>query len=207
MKKLVDLNSWKRKEHFLLFKNFAEPFYGVCVEIDCTQAYRKAKELKTSFFLYYLHKSAVAANQTEAFRYRIVGDEVYVYDSIEPESTIDRNNGTFGFCHFKYNEDYKLFEKEASLDIEKIRNSTTLVLPKNTNAIHYSAVPWINFTSLSHARQFSTGDSCPKISFGKMTQKTDGRKVMPVSIHVHHALVDGAQIGEFIDIFQCLMNE
>ena len=29
---------------------------------------------------------------------------------------------------------------------------------------------------------------------------------MPVSIHVHHALVDGLHVGQYIDCFQELLN-
>jgi chloramphenicol O-acetyltransferase type A len=29
--------------------------------------------------------------------------------------------------------------------------------------IHFSAIPWLDFTSLSHARSYTFPDSCPKI--------------------------------------------
>lgn len=55
------------------------------------------------------------------------------------------------------------------------------------------------------ARAFSYKSSIPKISFGKML--TEGnKKLMPVSIHVHHALMDGFHVGAYIDLFQQLMN-
>jgi len=92
-------------------------------------------------------------------------------------------------------------------EIEKVQNSNNF-LPAGSrdNVIHFSAIPWIDFTSISHARNFSYPDSCPKISFGKMTEK-DGRKTMSISIHGHHALMDGFHVGLFIDQFQKLMNE
>lgn len=206
MKQRLDIENWDRKEQYLFFKNFDEPFHGVCVNIDCTQAYRKAKELNTSFFLYYLHKSTWAANRVEPFRYRIEDNDVYVYDTIVLSATIDRPNGTFGFSYMDFFEDYALFEAEASKEVDRVRSSTTLELRALAEVIHYSAVPWINFTSLSHARSFSRGDSCPKISFGKVTE-VSGKLIMPVSIHVHHALVDGVHIGQYIDNFQQLMND
>ena len=72
--------------------------------------------------------------------------------------------------------------------------------------IHFSAVPWVDFTGLSHARSYTFPDSCPKISFGKVTEK-DGIKSMSVSIHAHHGLMDGFHIGLFAERFQGLMNE
>ena len=38
MKKLIDIDNWKRKEHFLFFSKFEEPFFGVTVKVDCTTA-------------------------------------------------------------------------------------------------------------------------------------------------------------------------
>ncbi|MEL6943777.1 MAG: CatA-like O-acetyltransferase, partial [Bacteroidota bacterium] len=37
--------------------------------------------------------------------------------------------------------------------------------------------------------------------------KSGGRKEMPVSIHAHHALMDGFHVGQYIERFQKLMNE
>jgi chloramphenicol O-acetyltransferase type A len=53
---------------------------------------------------------------------------------------------------------------------------------------------------------FSFEDSAPSISFGKMTE-CNGKRSMPVSVHVHHALVDGLHIGQYIDCFQQLMDQ
>jgi len=77
----------------------------------------------------------------------------------------------------------------------------------NENLIHFSAIPWVNFTSLSHARSYSFPDSCPKISFGKMMIADDGKRTMSMSVHAHHGLMDGFQVGQFIDCFQELMNQ
>ena len=83
MKQKLDLNSWNRKEHFLFFKQMEEPFYGITTTIDCTQAYANAKALGVSFFSYYLHKTLSAVNAIENFRYRIIEDEVYIFDQID----------------------------------------------------------------------------------------------------------------------------
>jgi chloramphenicol O-acetyltransferase type A len=45
--------------------------------------------------------------------------------------------------------------------------------------IHFSAIPWLNFTSLSHARSYTFPDSSPKISFGKMTISENGKEPCP----------------------------
>ena len=34
----------------------------------------------------------------------------------------------------------------------------------------------------------------------------NGKKTMPISVHVHHGLVDGYHVGLFLDALQQLMN-
>ncbi|MEH6408107.1 MAG: CatA-like O-acetyltransferase, partial [Leeuwenhoekiella sp.] len=109
MKTILDLSTWARKEHFHFFRKFEEPFFGITAKVDCTEAYASAKNNEDSFFLSYLHKALVAANNVEPFKYRISDDEVYIYDEIHGSPTINRPDGTFGFSYIKYLPDFKKF--------------------------------------------------------------------------------------------------
>ncbi|MDB2606149.1 chloramphenicol acetyltransferase [Zobellia sp.] len=205
MRKEIDIKTWYRKEHFEFFSEFDEPFYGITAKIDCTETCNIAKEKGHSFFLSYLHKCLVAVNRTVQFRYRIVDGKLYEYQTVDASPTINRANGTFGFSYLKYHEDFEAFLALALPAIEKVRSSNRLMPDESgENVIHCSALPWIDFTSISHARHYARPDSCPKIAFGKMTSEGD-RLVMPVSVHVHHALVDGSHVGQFMEEFQKLM--
>jgi len=206
MKTKLDINSWARKEHFNFFKNFDEPIYGVCVRIDCTIAYKAAKERGVSFYLYTLYKAMLAAQMIESFRYRIEGGDVIIYDHIHAASTVPRSNGTFGFSYIFYNPSFDDFIEAAKKEVERVQSSTILDKASRWDLIRFSSLPWIDFTSISHARMFSFEDSAPSISFGKMTE-ADGKRTMPMSVHVHHALVDGIHVGQYIDCFQELMNK
>ena len=206
MRTLIDIDHWDRKEHFLFFSQFEEPFFGFTVSIDCTLAYKMAQQKGQSFFLYYLYQSLKAANTIENFRYRLIDGQVYLFERTHASPTISRPNGTFGFAHITYSQNEKEFYAGALNEIKRVQQSTRLMpAVSSENTIHFSAIPWVNFTSLSHARRFSYPDSSPKISFGKMTEN-NGIKTMPVSIHVHHGLMDGYHVGLFIDTFQQLMN-
>jgi chloramphenicol O-acetyltransferase type A len=209
LKTLLDLDNWPRKEHFHFFKQFEEPFFGATVEIDCTTAYTKSKELGASFFIYYLHKTLVAVNTNEPFRYRISDDKIYICDRIDASATIGREDGTFGFSLIQYDPDFDHFKEIALKEIERIQSTTGLFTRtfENDNVIHFSAIPWLDFTSLSHARSYTFPDSSPKISFGKMKVSENGKRTMPMSIHVHHGLMDGLHLGQFVDSFQHIMNQ
>lgn len=207
MKTRIDIDQWVRKEHYLFFSEFEEPLFGVTVKIDCTKAYSRAKEEGVPFFLYYLYRALKAANQIPYFRYRIIEKEVYKFDVINASTTISRPNGTFGFGHIDYFEDEALFYERALQEIENVKKTTSLIPSGSVhNTMHFSAVPWIDFTSMSHARKFSHPESCPKVSFGKLID-VQGNKEMSLSVHVHHALMDGYHLGLFIEKFQNFLNE
>ena len=207
MKQKLDLNTWNRKEHFLFFKEMDEPFYGITTTIDCTKAYTKAKALGVSFFTYYLHKTLCAVNAVENFRYRIIDGEAYVFDVIDASATVMREDTTFGFSYMPYAENLADFAPIVQTEIDRIQTTTGLFTREYPeNIIHFSALPWINFTSLSHARSFTWPDSCPKISFGKLLDDNE-TKSMAISVHVHHGLVDGYHVGLFLEQLQGLMNE
>jgi chloramphenicol O-acetyltransferase type A len=197
VKQKLALENWPRKDHFKFFSQFEEPFFGVCVEVDCSKAYQKAKQKQQSFFLTYLHASLMAVNAIESFKYRISDDEVWIYNQVNASPTINRPDGTFGFAYMDYYEEFEKFYTSAEAEILRVQNSSGLIpAGSGQNVIHYSSLPWLNFTAISHARSF------PKISFGKLSDS----KQMPVSIHVHHALMDGFHVGQFVEAFQQILN-
>ena len=207
MTEKLNLDQWARKEHFHFFRKFEEPFFGVCVEMDCTRAYAYAKETGASFFLYTLFQSLVAANRIEPFRYRIREEEVWVYSEVHASPTINRPDGTFGFSYLDYHPEFSVFQEKARKEIEEVRKSRSLVpAVSGENVIHYSSLPWIHFTQFSLARSFSFPDSAPKICFGKMITRNK-KRIMPVSVHVHHALMDGFHVGEFLALYEELLKE
>lgn len=207
MKHKLDITTWNRKEHFEFFSQMEEPFFGITLSIDCSKAYQKAKDLNVPFFVYYLHKTLVAVNSIENFRYRIIDGEVYVYDQINASATIMREDKTFGFSLIEFNTDIHKFNLTAQEEINRIQNTTGLFTRSfdEPNLIHFSAIPWVNFTSLSHARSYTHPDSCPKISFGKLINENNTLKI-PISIHVHHGLADGYHVGLFLEKLEAEMQ-
>jgi chloramphenicol O-acetyltransferase type A len=49
-----------------------------------------------------------------------------------------------------------------------------------------------------HARTKGRGDSIPRIVFGKFAKHGE-RTVMPISVEVHHALMDGLHVGRYLN--------
>lgn len=203
----IDIANWNRKEHFEFFSSMNEPFFGLVQTIDATVAYQHCKKHSISFFTYYLHCVLQAVNEVENLRYRIVDGKPVVFDEIDASATIMRADKTFGFSFMKYSADFNVFEQIVTDEVARMQQTTGLFTRNDfkENLIHFSAVPWVNFTSLSHARSFTYPDSCPKVSIGKLVEN-NGRFEFSVAVHAHHGLVDGYHLGLFFNRLQELLD-
>lgn len=208
MYKKLNIKNWNRREHFGFFSQCDEPFFGIVAETDCTNAYHLCKEHSIPFFLYYHYQSIMAVNQTEEFRYRIQNGEILIFDKIHVTTTISRNDNTFAFSFIPFSKSFDEFLDLAKIEIDRIKNSSGLGVNENTSrldVIHFSTVPWISFTGVTHARNFKFPDSVPKITFGRYFHR-NGRIIMPVSVNAHHGLMDGIHVGHFLQLFEHLLS-
>ncbi|MBV9268639.1 MAG: chloramphenicol acetyltransferase [Acidobacteriaceae bacterium] len=196
----IDPETWERRAIFEFFKGFTEPYHGVCVRVDCTETFRFAQKHRLSIFLSLLHRSLVAAHQVENFKTRIVEGDVWRYERINGGSAVGRANGTIAFAYYRFRRHLLEFVEEATLEVERVKQRDDLERYTGPDLIRFSVLPWFDFTSISHARDFSQDDSAPRITFGKISD-VNGRCTMPVSIHVHHALADGMHVAEFLELF------
>lgn len=202
-KRIIDLETWNRKEHFLFFKEYDDPFWSVTIKLDASQLYQKAKQKNFPFSLAYLFGATKAANQIDAFRMRIESDQPVIYDKIHASGTVQRSDGTFGFSIHPYTPNFDEFIRQGIEENQRVRLETGLVSPYTGNAvIYFTVIRGAHFTSMDHARVQRNKASIPLIAFGEMRNGE-----IPVAIHVHHALVDGLHIGQFIDLFQKFLNE
>lgn len=197
----VDVATWERCSVFEFFRSFSDPFHSVCVRIDCTETFRLAKQERLSVFLSFVHAALASANEIDNFKLRILDGEVWRYDTIHAGTAVGRENGTIGFAHFSFRESLRDFVREASPEMERVKLRNDIELYRGLDLIRFSVLPWLDFTSLSHAMDAAKADTAPRITFGKISE-ADGRCTMPMSIHVHHALVDGSHVARFVELFE-----
>lgn len=198
----LDISTWKRKSQYYFFKNYQNPFFNIVANVDVDNLYQYCKKNKLSFFLGCLFISLKTANDIFEFRLRFKEDKVVIYDKIHAGSTILTDNENFLFCHFNFNEDIKAFCREGVLNIQRQKESNILDVNANKQAlIYHTSIPWISFTGVSNTQEFGKSEGIPKIVFGKFFEE-NGRKKMPLSVEVHHALMDGFHIGKYFQNFQ-----
>ena len=208
MKTTIHLATWNRREHFEFFSAMSEPFHGLVVNMDCTGVYQHCKAQGQPFFLTYLHKTLQAVNATQALRLRIEDGAVVDYAQVHCNVTVARPDGTFGFCSIDFEPEFARFVPPAQAAMARVRVAQGLGLdPKavRNNEVHFSALPDIRFTGLTHARRFGGAGAEPKISVGQVFQAQD-RWWMPFAIFVHHGLVDGQHVSDFLKRVESLFQ-
>ena len=195
----LDLDTWPRRELFEFYRDFDKPYFNICTRLDVTNLLREiAKHPGVSVALTYHYFVLKAANEIEQFRYRLRNGRVLVHDVINGGTTLMLPNETFTLVYFDYADTFSEFIGPAQRAVEETKKDAAFRPRHEDDArIHCTTLPWISFTSFSHARNWRREDSVPKISFGKFTREND-RTVMPFSVEVHHALVDGLHVGRYV---------
>ncbi len=200
---ILDLERWKRRQHFELFRHYEKPWFNICADVDVTELVARCAEPGgPSFFLASLWLSLEAANSVEELRYRLRDDEVVVHPVIHGGSTVLMPDETFAFAYFDYDPSFPSFAAEGTEELARVRSGAGGLKPATRDdMIHYSVIPWVAFSSFSHARTVKSDPSVPKIVFGKH-RRVGSRRLLPVSVDVHHSLVDGLHVGRFYARFE-----
>ena len=202
----IDLGRWARREHFHLFRGYDRPHFSVSTDLDVTALYEASRHPEgPSFFLATIFAGMHAASATEAFRLRVRGDRVWCHDTVSIGCTVLRPDRTFGFGYFPHEPSFARFAAEGRAELERARAGTVLLddeREEDDAYLHSTVLPWIRFTSFTNALR--RDDSVPKLVFGKRFAAGDTWR-MPVAVEVHHALVDGIDVGEFLERFQDLL--
>lgn len=204
---VIDINTWKRKQHYDHFRSLKDPCFGVVFPVDVSKAYDFSKTHGVSFFGKYLHDCMKAINEVDELKVRIKDDQVIKYESINASATLMRSDQTFGFSYIEFDNDLDQFLSHLISEKKRIQVTGALFpLRNDLECIHCSAMPWVNFSG--HKEPVSVVlNSIPKLAFSKTVKENNGKMMMNVSINVNHALVDGYHIGIFAEKFQHYLNK
>jgi chloramphenicol O-acetyltransferase type A len=197
----IDLETWKRREHYRLFRRYQQPCFSVTVDVDVTRVWKACRNPGApTFLLMSLFLMSRAVNDVEAFRLRLRPRGVWRHDRVGVGATIRRTDDTFGFARLEPDDDLDRFASLGRATIEKAIKTRRLE-PRRAgdDVVYHSVLPWFRFTGYTNALPGT--DSIPRIVFGRAVR--DGRRtMMPVAVEVHHALVDGLDVAKFFERFE-----
>ena len=198
----IDVRKWKRRDHYLWFRKYEQPFFSITADVDVTARWNASRRRAApSFFLTSLFLMLNAANAVEAFRLRLRPRGVWRHDRVAVGPAIMRPDETFGFVRLEPAGTLRQFASRGRAVIAAAEGQSGLVSNSlaGDDIIFHSVLPWLRFTSATNALP-GKGDSIPRILFGRCVREGKRMK-MPVSVEVHHALVDGLDVARFFERF------
>ncbi|MBM6992381.1 MAG: chloramphenicol acetyltransferase [Prevotella sp.] len=209
MKHQVDIATWSRRDNWRFMKEFANSWYSITSEVDCTEALEQSKREHTSFFIKYLYALLRAANEVREFGYRPDGEGVCWFDSIGATVPLAVEGGTFYTILVPYIEDYEAFYQKVKDLSEHIPEdgdpygvNRELIESGETGVINISATPKLYFSSITYTfHKSGLGSDWPLMNVGKAIRR-EGRWVMPIGVYVDHCFVDGGNLAEFMEKVQ-----
>jgi chloramphenicol O-acetyltransferase type A len=214
MSRYLDLSTWPRRDAFEFFRHFDKPFFNVCVRLDVAPlkaALADRPGIGLSLACYYLALRLV--NRHAPFRWRIEQDRVREHDEVHGSTTVLRDDGeSFFFADLVHRADFAAFcaQATAAIDAARTRRAEFAPKPEESAVVYFTTLPWLHFTSFSHARQWARDgardDSIPRFAFGR-AERDGARLWLPLSVEVNHALMDGVHVGRFVQDFEAMVAE
>jgi chloramphenicol O-acetyltransferase type A len=205
----IALSSWERAEHFAFFKSLTNPYFSVCVRLDVGELYSACKKHNHSFYLACLFACMRANNTYTPITYRIKDDCVWQLEDIAINAVqLDQNN-LFKFTFLPFSNDFNAFCKSGQAAFDNAKRSPFFSeqfgeMAGRLNCFHVSVLPWLDFSSFSHATPFGDQLGIPKLVLGKFDKETG---TMALNIDVHHGLMDGFHVAQFINVLNKEINQ
>jgi len=200
----IDRNTWSRTPHFYYFTKMLPTGYSLTVEVDISNAYHTVKKAGKKFFPAYLYLASRLISRQQEFRIAEQNGQLGYYEVLHPSyACFHEDDKTMSSLWTEYDSDFKTFYGNYMEDQRQYAGNHGIVaktdLPENNYMV--GMLPWTQFTSYTPVPYGSGSNYFPVLQAGRIFDKGD-RKMMPLSITVHHAVADGYHVGLFLQRFQ-----
>jgi chloramphenicol O-acetyltransferase type A len=204
MMRVIDQETWLRKDHYRLYSGFEFPHVGICVQVDITELWARRAEVGASPTVTLVYVLTKAANRVPELRQRIRGDQVVEHQVVHPSVAVLGGDEVFGVVNLDYDSDFATFASGAAERIAEAKERPSMAdfphdmdgEPARDDLLSMTVIPWLSFTGFSLTRRPQV-DSVPLLAWGKVLE--DGnRSRLPLFVNFHHALVDGLHVARFV---------
>ncbi len=195
--KLVDIDSFKRKEHFWHYIKEVPCNYCLTTNIEITNLIKKKYKLYPSL----IYSITKAVNNFDEFKMRLIDDKLAVFDILYPCYTIfHKDDETFSNVWSIYEGDFEKFKRQYQEDLEKYGTIKKFISKPNepNNTFPISMIPWTSFTGFNLNLPKNLTYLAPIFTMGKYYKDGDSYFI-PLAIQVHHAVCDGFHVARFLD--------
>lgn len=192
------LSASPRRPHVEFFRKNPSPFYSVTFELDATAVRARAKELGASSFAALVYAYHRALLTIDAFRTRLHGDELVLYDTLAVGMAVPGPARTFTFATLDWEPDARHFLAVAAERTAAAGGHVDLAGGAAPDFAYYTALPKVPFTSFAHVPLPDPTAGQPEAAFGRFRVAGE-RTFVPVGVMVNHLYVDGVDLGELYE--------
>ena len=202
--RVIDQESWPRRDHFRLFSHMDFPHVSICVQVDITDLWANRAQAGASPTIALTYAVTKAANRVPEMRQRIRGQDVVEHDVVHPLISVLGRDDVFGVCYIDYDACFSTFAATAAECLAQAKETPSLsAFPHDQEAgaarddlLSITVIPWLSFTGFSLTRRPQV-DSIPLLAWGKVLAEGD-RYLLPFHVNFHHALLDGLHVARFV---------
>jgi chloramphenicol O-acetyltransferase type A len=197
---IVDPATWARADQFRFFRRYERPHYATTARIDVTRL-MAAKAGGQSVYRASVHAIGAGIHAVPELLMRFRKDLVTRFDRVDLSMTVPLADGNFRYAYVPWQPDRVAFDADMAAIVADAAAGGDLNANAGRHDVAYlSCMPWLDYTSLNNALP-DAEDCIPRVGWGRIV--TDGgRSSMAMTIEVHHALVDGRQVGDFFAAVQ-----
>lgn len=220
----LDTSRWPRRAAFEHFVGFEQPFFSLCTRLDVAalKAALARRPEPGGLSLACHHAALRIANEQQPFRLRLEGQgagpnssaRVRIHPRVDASTTVLRDDDSFGFAQLRWQPGFTAFRAQGVQAMQAVRDGPPGFhepppdpaddAASDAALMYFTTLPWVHFSSFSHARALSGTDSVPRIAFGRID--ADGpRQWLPVALDVHHALMDGVHAGRYLQALEAAL--
>lgn len=200
MKIKIDLEKYKRRGLFEAFKDRDIPYFSTTCYVDITKLKAFIDKDDYGFFLSISFLISKSVNLIPELRHRIINNELFEFNRVDPGYTVLLDDETFSFCDCRHYEDFREYCKYAIMRINEVKKTPDQSTEEKHHMFFITNLPWFSFTSIVQPYDQKYG-TLPIISIGKYFKQMNNL-MLPIALQVHHGVVDGIHVGKFYKILE-----
>ena len=192
---------------YAFFSSYELPRFNLVFDLDVTKLVYETKQSQQSFYLSLMHIIVLEMNTIENFQYRIDDKGVI----LSPTTHVSFTDKMIDCKRFKMVPSEFLNDRDAFItrakETSRLQGDTFFVPNAETmlTTVYVTSFPWGKFSGFTHATKLGPKDSVPRVSWSQFVEDGD-KKILSLSIEVHHALVDGYHVGMLLKQIQDVLN-
>lgn len=195
------LTDYPRRAHFEFYRSHPSPFYSVTFELDATRLRARLADERAPVYAglcWHFHRALLTL---PAFRVRLAGDDLVLYDRLRMGLTVPAPRRTFSFATFDWQPEWAAFAGSARGVLARASQSIDLSGGSEPDFAYYTTLPKIPFLAFTHVTPGDPTAGQPGTAFGKIVER-QGRFVVPVGVQVNHLFIDGGDLGDLYEAAQ-----